>query len=151
MNTYYLTSKFKVLYAIIPIVILSLLFPIFKSNYICFGIYSILILLASFKNIISEHLVVSNYGIEYHRLGLTFSAKWENIKEINEHWSLPYKQEGIHIDPDLIQIKEWWSGSFKVFGGLGRKTFIPLSRFSENWRDSELGQHIKRYAPYLFQ
>jgi hypothetical protein len=30
-------------------------------------------------------------------------------------------------------------------------TFIPLSIFSKNWRDSDLGRQIKRYAPHLFE
>ncbi|HAE60390.1 MAG TPA: hypothetical protein DCG54_13015 [Anaerolineae bacterium] len=30
-------------------------------------------------------------------------------------------------------------------------TFIPLSTFAKNWRDSDLGQQIKQYAPHLFE
>ena len=117
MNTYYLTSKFKILYAIISILVLALLFKIFTPNYVCLGIYGAFILVTSFNNIVSEKIVISDKGIVYHRLGLTFNVKWENIKEINTYWSIPLKQEGIYIDPDLIRITEWWSGSYKVYGG----------------------------------
>jgi hypothetical protein len=105
----------------------------------------------SFKNIISERIVISDNGIEYHRLGLTFNAKWEYIKEVNPYWSIPFKQEGIYIDPDLIRITQWWSGAYKAYGGWSRKAFIPLSKFSDNWRDAELGQQIKQHAPHLFE
>ena len=151
MNIYYLTSKFKIVYAIISILVFALLFKIFAPNYICLGIYGSFILLTSFKNIVSEKIVISDKGIEYHRLGLTFNIKWENIEEINTHWSVPFKQEGLYIDPDLIRITEWWSGSYKAYGGWGRKAFIPLSKFSEDWRNSQLGQQIKQYAPHLFE
>jgi hypothetical protein len=120
-------------------------------NYICLGIYGVFVLVTSFKNITSEHIVISNNGIEYHRLGLTFNVKWENMKEINGYWSMPFKQEGIYVDPDIIRITEWGLGSYKAYGGWSRKAFIPLSKFSENWRDSELGEQIKQHAPHLFE
>jgi hypothetical protein len=151
MNTYYLTSKFKILYAIISILIFALLFKIFTPNYVCLGIYGALILVTSVKNVVSEKIVISDKGIEYHRLGLTFSTKWENAREIDTQWFPPFEQEGISLDPDLIRITEWWLGNYKAYGGWSRKAFIPLSKFSDNWRDSELGQKIKQHAPHLFE
>jgi hypothetical protein len=119
--------------------------------YVCLSIYSILILFFTFKNITGEHIELSVNGIEYHRFGLTFNVKWENIEEINTYWQIPFRQEGLYIDPDLIRITQWSLGSYKAHSGWSRKSFIPLSIFSENWRDSELGQQIKQYAPHLFE
>ena len=151
MNTYYLTAKFKILYAIISILIFAILFKIFTPNYVCLGIYGVFILVTSFKNIISEKIVISDKGIEYHRLGLTFSTKWENVRKLDTQWFKPFEQEGISLDPDQIRITEWWSGNYKAYGGWSRMSFIPFSKFSENWRDSKLGQQIKQYAPHLFE
>ncbi len=154
MNKYYLTSKQKTRYVIMSM--LSILFVlwivrIFTPSYICLGAYCIVFIFFTFKNIISEHIAVDDKGIAYHRFGLTFNAKWENIKEINMNWAIPFRQEGLHIDPDLIRITEWWLGSYTANSGWSRKAFIPLSAFSESWRESELGQQIKQYAPHLFK
>jgi len=151
MNTYYLTTKFKILYAIISLLIFALLFIIFSPNYVCLGVYGAFILIAAFKNIAGEKIEISGKGIEYHRLGLTFNTKWENVRELETQWFPPFEQEGILLDPDQIRITEWWSGNYTGYGGWGRKSFIPLSKFSETWRDSELGQQIKQYAPHLFE
>ncbi len=99
----------------------------------------------------TERVTLSDSGIEYHRIGLTFHTKWENLRDINTHWFSFFEQEGISLDPDLIRITEWWQGSYKTYGGWSQKVFIPLSKFSDNWRDSELGQQIKQYAPHLFE
>jgi hypothetical protein len=103
------------------------------------------------KNIASEKIVISDEGIEFHRLGLTFHTKWEFVSEINTKWFPPFQQDGIILGPDQIRITEWWTGNYTPYGGLSGKSFIPLSKFSENWRDSELGGQIKHYAPQLFQ
>jgi len=151
VKTYYLTAKFKILYAIMPILILVLLFKIFAPNYVCLGIYGIPILFISFKNITSAHVILSDNGIEYHRLGLTFNVKWENIEKIGIYYPIPYRLEGLFVDHSLIKLKEWWLGTFAIYGGWGRRAFIPLSSFSNNWRDSLLGQQMKQYAPELFE
>jgi hypothetical protein len=151
MNTDHLTTKFKILSAITPTLVLLFFFRITRSNIICFGIIGICIAFFAIKNMISEHVTLSNSGIEYHRLGLTFHAKWEDTREINIHWFAPFEQEGIFIDDDLVRITEWRSGSYKAYGGWGAKVFIPLSKFSDNWRNSELGQQIEQYAPHLFK
>lgn len=150
MNTYYLTTRFKILSAIAPTLVLLFFFTITQSNTFCFGIISIYTLFFAIKNILSEHIILSSSGIEYHRVGLTFHTKWESLREVNLHWFTPIEQEGIFVDPDLIRITEWWIGSYE-YGVWRQKAFIPLSKFSDNWRDSELGQQIKRYAPHLFE
>jgi len=120
-------------------------------NYVCLGIYGAFILVASFKNMVSEKIGISDKGIEYHRLGLTFSTKWENVRKLDTQWFPPFEQEGISLDPDQIRITEWWSGTYTTCGGWSRKSFISFSKFSANWRDSELGQQIKEYAPHLLK
>ncbi len=116
MNTYYLTAKFKILYAIISILIFAILFKIFTPNYVCLGIYGAFILVTSFKNIIGEKTVISDKGIEYHRLALTFSTKWENVRKLDTQWFKPFEQEGISLVADQIRITEWWPGNYKAYG-----------------------------------
>ena len=151
MNNYYLTSKFKILYAIIAALLTILAYILFSPFYICVAIFAIIIFAMFFKNIISEKIVISDKGIEYHRLGLTFNTRWEYVREIDTKWFPPFQQEGILLDSDQIRITEWWTGNYKPYGGLSGKSFIPLSKFSENWRDSELGQQIRQHAPHLFE
>jgi len=151
MNTYYLTIKYKILSAVLPVAVMLFFFQTTQSDLFCFGVISIGIIFFSIKNIISEHITLSQDGIEYHRLGLTFNTKWENVRELETQWFPPFEHEGISLDPDQIRITEWWSGNYTGYGGWSRKSFIPLSKFSENWRDSELGQQIKQHAPHLFE
>ena len=151
MQQYYLTTKFKILYAIMPIVFAAILLKISISGFVCASIFCVYILFATFKGITGENIKLSVNGIEYHRFGLTFNVKWENIEEISTYWSILFTQEGLYIDPDLIRITQWSLGSYKAHSGWSRKAFIPLSIFSENWRDSELGHQIKQYAPHLFK
>jgi hypothetical protein len=151
MNTYYLTAKYKILYTVTSALVLLFLYKISPPDFICFGVISIYIIIVTIKSITDEHITLSNSGIEYHRVGLTFHAKWENVREIKIYWFIPFEQEGIFIDPDLIRITEWWLGSYKGFGGWSQKSFIPLSKFSISWRDSEFGQQIKQHAPHLFE
>ena len=138
---------------------LILLFKIFRFNYVYLGVYGVFILFMAIKNITSEHIVLSDTGIEYHRFGATYNVNWENLEEINTRWiilpllMMPPKQEGICIDPSLIRITEWWLGYDTCYSyeRWNKEMFIPLSIFSENWRESELGRQIKQYAPHLFQ
>ena len=151
MNSYYLTSKFKILYAIIATLLTILAYRLFSPFYICVGIFAAINLSMFFKNIASEKIVISDKGIEYHRLGLTFDTTWKNVREIDTKWFPPFQQEGIPLDPDQIRITEWSTGNYTPNVGLSGRSFIPLSKFSENWRDSELGGQIKQYAPHLFE
>jgi hypothetical protein len=150
MKTYYLTTKPKILSLIAPIVILAFFFGINQDNLVCFGSISVLFALLTISNIISEHVTLSKDGIKYHRVGLTFNTEWKNVRELKTRWVPPFEQEGIILTADQFRIAEWWVNSNEL-GVWGQKAFIPLSKFSDNWRDSELGQQIKQYAPHLFE
>ncbi|HQU37108.1 MAG TPA: hypothetical protein PLR65_11040 [Anaerolineales bacterium] len=102
------------------------------------------------KNLTTERLTLSDEGIEYHRLGLTFNTKWENVRVLRTRWFSPFEQEGIFLAADQFRITEWWINSNEL-GVWGQKAFIPLSKFSDNWRNTELGIQIKQYAPHLFE
>lgn len=147
MKTYHLTPRFKILYAITSILILLLVFKMIPSYY-CIGFFAIFMLFIMVSNIRGERITLSDSDIQYHRPGLTFNAKWKDIEGIGKNLLIPILYEGLLIDPDQIRMSEWWLGSYANWS---RKAFIPLSCFSNNWRDSELGQQIKQHAPHLFE
>jgi len=89
--------------------------------------------------ILNQKIVVTHTGIEYHAGWSHIEAKWRDVEKIVFKWD-PFPQiEG------LIVAK---SGQLPL---LLSTLFIPLSLFAENWRDAELGKHIKKYAPHLFE
>lgn len=150
MKTYRLTTKFKLLSLVTPTLILLFFFKASQSNHLCFGTIALCIIFFAMKNLTTERLTLSDEGIEYHRLGLTFNTKWENVRVLRTRWFSPFEQEGIFLAADQFRITEWWINSNEL-GVWGQKAFIPLSKFSDNWRNTELGIQIKQYAPHLFE
>ena len=89
--------------------------------------------------VLNQKLVVARKGIEYH-VGLSrIEASWKDIERIVSRWDLFPQTEGLIVPK---------TGDLPL---LLSKLFIPLSLFAENWRESELGQEIKKHAPHLFE
>lgn len=89
--------------------------------------------------VLNQKLVVARSGIEYH-VGLSrIKASWKDVEKIVSRWDVFPRTEGL-IVPKIGDLPLLLS-----------KLFIPLSLFAENWRDSELGQEIKKHAPHLFE
>jgi hypothetical protein len=152
MQIYYLTSRWKVLsflsttiYAGIIMGTFSYFIRMFAALYMVMGV---VVLIATVYALKSERIIVTPKGIEYH-VPLTFAieASWGEMEEIRRYWL----REGLFVDRNSINIKYANRNTYATFMGFGQSAFIPLSSFSENWRDSELGQQIKQYAPHLFQ
>ena len=105
------------------------------------------------QKIIFEHITVSANGVEYQAPGIIFDTDWNNIEKISYHWHHSWRIECLLIDNDQIRIKKWSFPARALPSPLtpfSHKTIIPLSCFAENWRENELGQQIKQYAPQLF-
>ena len=159
MDTYYyLTSRSKYFFigfSVLGTVILIGLFLYISRNFPCLqfyflglGLFSIYLL---FQTIQKEHMVVSEKGIEFHSPTVVFETKWESLQRISTHWYQGFRQECLIVDNSQVRIRKWSLGSIPApFEFVPRNTIIPLSCFSENWRDSELGRQIKQYAPHLF-
>ncbi|MFN8412886.1 MAG: hypothetical protein U0Z26_10895 [Anaerolineales bacterium] len=162
MNTYYLTTRAKYLFSFFTlfylIIFISLLFYASREVFcvqivfLGFGIFNINYML---RKLNEEHIEISQNGIEYHAPGIIFATNWEEIKSITKHWHNGGRHECLVVDNSKIRMKEW---SFfygrtipQPFELPPRYTLIPLGCFSEDWRDSELGQQIKQYAPHLFK
>lgn len=155
---YRLTPKFKKLSRFVNltafIIITGLYMYFFKSGcfilyFLMFGIFSIS---RNFRALEEETIYISDKTIEYRQLGSSFEVQWGKIEKISQRWHL-YKQDCLIIDNSNIRIKDmsFWGSSFTYNLFDWQEIFIPLTCFSENWRDSELGQKIKQYAPHLFQ
>lgn len=162
MNNYYLTKRSKYIYSTFGLLTLSVFIGFFLyifPDFLCFQLYLLVLGLIGIYNLIqtvqNEHVVVSEKGIEYYAPGVIFEADWNSIEKISKHWRNGFRHDCLVIDNSQVRIKKWslfFGRNFPTpFELVPRKTLIPLSGFSENWRDSELGQQIKQYAPHLFQ
>ena len=113
----------------------------------CLLIYFLGLFLLPIYSIFNEHIILTENEITFCRLGLEFKTRWGNIEAIGVFLF----QEGLYIDKSKIKIMKWFLGTIETYMGLGQEVFIPLSFYSTHWRDSELGQQIKQYAPHLFE
>ena len=162
MNSYYLTNRSKYIYFVVSlltlvamIVFFVYLFPkiVYLQVYLLgLGLFSTYTII---QTIINEHIIISEKGIEYHSLGIIVEAKWDDFEKISSYWYRGIRNECLLIDNSQTRIKKW---SFPAryppttfLESLRQKTIIPLSCFSDNWRDAKLGQQIKQYAPHLFE
>jgi hypothetical protein len=64
-------------------------------------------------------------------------ARWKDITSLGFRWGPLPRMEGLLV-PAAGQVTPF-------------EKFIPLSIFAEDWRDSELGGQIKKYAPHLWK
>jgi hypothetical protein len=160
MKKYYITSKYKLLYSLIGLLELipniALLFLIRQIPFINI-IYLLLIgyvIVRVFYRIKDETITISDTGIEYNTPGTILEINWENIYKISYCWRRLIKQECLVIDQSYVKIERWAvdPNSYPTLVENHQKNIaIPLSCFSDGWRNSELGQQIKQYAPRLFE
>ncbi|MEW6031091.1 MAG: hypothetical protein ACOYZ8_14430 [Chloroflexota bacterium] len=90
-------------------------------------------------------IVINPIEITYRASGYTVSVHWKDVTRIGQRSILKY--DCLFVDKSTEGVKIWLPGT--LWGEA--EAFIPLSHFEKNWRDSELGQQIKQYAPHLFQ
>lgn len=162
MNSYYLTNRSKYLLTAFSTLILAMICGLFlyifhstpcvQIYFIGAGIYNIYYVIQKTQK---EHIMISEKEIEYNSPGISFEANWEDIKEISTYWHNGFRNECLLIDNSRVHTKK---NSLLMqrtiptpFEFVPKETIIPLSCFSENWRDSELGSQIKQYAPHLFK
>jgi hypothetical protein len=94
-----------------------------------------------------EHVVFSKDGIQYDTTGYKVHIPWSNVTRIGMYRSGIFKFDGIFATYFSQDLKLWFPGS----AFLGKEIFIPLSMFAKDWRNTELGQQIRQYAPHLFR
>ena len=92
-------------------------------------------------------LEVSPESVEYFQMGYRLKTTWDNVERIGMIPMGLLMAEGLILRESALQEKI-----------LGRKNLernrldraIPLTLFQPWWRESDLGEEIKHYAPYLF-
>jgi hypothetical protein len=95
----------------------------------------------------TTRLVLSPERLEFYSPGLVLTTSWDNLERIGSVSTLlgSAKSDNLVLRAAAIQKTAWW---FKLLRKHPEHV-IPMSMFS-NWRGSEIGQEIKRYAPHLF-
>ncbi|MBV6449727.1 MAG: hypothetical protein MHPDNHAH_00440 [Anaerolineales bacterium] len=153
MNTFYLTTKWKFIsslwkFLLTCIVIgLAIYFiRLFSIVYLAIGIFSFSL---SVYSLYKERIVITEKGIEYRKWFYAFWAitvDWNELDEIGYYGF----REGLFVDKEsIVQLKP--ENIFVTYWGAGRSAFIPLSSFSNDWQNSEIGQVVKKHAPHLFE
>lgn len=157
MKTYYLTSFWKYYSLLSGSVLLWLVMAAFAYH----GRYFDFLFLASmlgladtartFHHVPTSHIIVSRNGLVWHSLGFTLSTSWEDIEGISHRVYGFSIQEGLAVTRLRLRLHNPVGFLPTAWHSPPVKPFIPLSCFVPNWRDSELGQQIKKHAPHLFQ
>ncbi|MFZ5877745.1 MAG: hypothetical protein ACOY0R_00070 [Chloroflexota bacterium] len=93
-----------------------------------------------------QKIIITPQEITFQSLGMVVTVKWNDAQRIDTYQYTNWPQDCICAPRNKAVIKGWQS-----FCGYGKEVRIPLEDFSRNWRDTELGQQIKQYAPHLFQ
>lgn len=166
-TTYRLTSKQRMLglgfgaYILLAIVGLSLLlsftehdpewFPVMTAFLgVLFGPFIVLLVVYAFRS----RLVLSPSGIEVLLGGSFAKTSWDNVDRIGEIsvsvWAKP--RQGLILREPAIRYK-WWvvRKVRRQFSESGQDRFIDLQAFTNDWRNSDLGREVRRYAPRLFE
>ncbi len=160
MNTYHQTIQSKlvscligVFQAILWIVVIKLFLPAvwLQPVFIAFVLIGLFLEIPTIL-FFGKSITISVDGIEY-RLGLKrmcFRLKigWNGFRRIGRFGFT----EGLFINNHyFLRLTHSFLPDWETYSNFATYFFIPLSIFSENWCDSELGQQIKQYAPHLFQ
>ncbi len=104
------------------------------------------------------YVAVSPEGIRYRSLGYTITSSWENIAAIQERWmtnegnveGLALRGEGTQVNP-MLRVGGYISRDSRAALKEARD-FIPLSTlFTSEWRGTEIGAEIRKYAPQVFE
>ena len=159
MTKYYWTSRFRFLHSIsgrIFSALIAILPFVFRNvslfNLIFFALLGFTIASIIYR-LVKENITISDQGINYEGPDATFATQWDGIERISSGWHFSSRTERIIVDKSLIQVIKYPPRRIQrfPFWGVSQTVFIRLSYFADNWRDSELGQQIKQYAPHLFQ
>jgi hypothetical protein len=162
MKKYFLTNRFKLFLASIWLGPLLTLIPLFAYMfllinemaifYLTMGVVGISDLLHALFMIYSEKLIVSENGVRYNSAYFSIDAKWADVVSISKRNWWFFKLDSLIVEEPEIKMKSLSSSLLvSLLRARTSKRSIPLGCFSDNWSDSELGQQLKQYAPYLFQ
>lgn len=158
MKTYYLTSfwKYYSLLSGCSLFWFILAAIAYQGKHLDFVFLAALLGLVDavqpFYDVSTPRIIISKNGVEWHSLGFTLLARWENVEKISRRFYGFSLQEGLNITKLSLRITKTGVGYLPTPWQIPPvRPFIPLSCFGDNWRDSELGVQIKYHAPHLFE
>jgi hypothetical protein len=159
MTEYYLIKRYMFFYiglsVMIGIIIIGFFIYIFHDIPIIFLFYffglGIINIIFIFYKAIYEHIAVFENGVEYHSPWTILEINWNGVEKISYGWHNNLRIEGLLVDSSQIRIKKHSLFDRSIDPFTWRRMIIHVGCFAENWRESELGQQIKQYAPHLFQ
>jgi len=95
-------------------------------------------------------LEVSSAGIAYIDTLYTIRSTWDNIPGCGQQSRgvLP-AEEALVLRESGLEFSSWIVSNRSRAANLS--SMIPVSRFADDWRSSELGVLVKRYAPKAFE
>ena len=111
------------------------------------GVLMILISVTDLWFIKVVRIITSPAGIGLYSPGFELHTDWANLEKISSHAVLlgMRKYDCLLLRQPGTHKNTWWMSPLTSQG----KIEIPLS-MHKDWRESELGQEIKKYAPHLF-
>ncbi len=118
--------------------------PVTKAWFISFFVFAGA--LYAIIHALTERIIVSPSGITIQVLDFATSLKWEDAVQIKQYPIFNY--EALSFQGKVNITDTQGTPNSEIFWD---NPSINLSRYSENWRDSEIGQQIKQYAPHLFE
>lgn len=119
--------------------LLALIFPLIVVSLISHRLFS--------KGLANSRLELSPEGVTQIQFGLKQFAKWEDVERITKVSQGRFLVEGLKLNDAKLSGQPWvlWLST------LNRKHLeIPLASYAQNWRESELGDDLQTYAPWLF-
>ena len=90
-------------------------------------------------------IVANKDQIKFESFGVTIASDWSKLITIEDCGTIFRKLDGIAVRKSSVKKN--------IFGLLeARPKHIPIQYFfGDDWRQSKLGNQIKRYAPHLFR
>jgi hypothetical protein len=92
-------------------------------------------------------LVISPEEIQYHTLGYSISAAWDDVKSVQRNKKYKFGM-GLNLD-NAIVIARNPKFLFKPHSPYDQ--YIGLLEFNSNWEQGEIGSLLRHHAPRLFE
>lgn len=97
---------------------------------------------------LAARIEIGPNGLSYTRIFRAINAHWADVESITRWVDLPIiwlSSEGLLLRPRPRYRPLWWLT--KVQDRYRR--FVPIDEFAPRWRESPVGDDIRRYAPWL--
>jgi len=122
-----------------------------------FGVLMLVMVMLFLYLMRAARITVTPEGVQLHGIGFRVFARWDNMQAIGGSPIL-YEGivEGLILRESGLEVSEWMSLA-SLISPLSRvaldqyNTFLPLEPIlTKHWRESGLGELLRRYAPHLF-